>query len=231
MDRQYAVIGVGRFGRPLALTLTELGCDVIVVDSDIREIELIKDDVAHAVCADVTDEAAMMALELDRVDTVIVAIGEEQHASIICTAILKQIGVRNIIARAMSRLHGRILERVGANRVIYVEEQMGEQLAKSLLAPHIFERLDLPDGLVMSEIAVPRNFVGKSLKELHIRAKFGLYVLALKKNVPTVDSDGQNTFIEKVIRFPDPDVEVEAGHIMAVVGTDDAIENFTEQWE
>ena len=231
MNRHYAVIGIGRFGRPLALKLTELGCEVTVIDTSLEEIDSIKDQVAHALCADVTDEDAMVALELDKMDTVIVAIGEDQNASIFCTAILKQLGVRNIIARAMSRLHRQILERVGADRVISVEEQMGEQLAKNLLAPHIFERLDLPDGLVMSEIAVPKNFVGKTLRELHVRGRFGVYVLALKKDVPTVDSAGRNTFIEKIMRFPDPNVEVEAGHIMAVVGTADAIDKFTSQWE
>jgi trk system potassium uptake protein len=227
MNKNYVVIGAGRFGRAFALTLQEAGGDVTVLDSDIKEIDLIKDSVAHAICVDVTDEDAMAALELDRANTVVVAIGEDQQASIFCTAILKQLGVRNIIARAVTRLHGQILKQVGATRVISVEEQMGEQLAKNLMAPYIFERLELPDGLMMAEIEAPKEFVGKSLIHLEIRKKYGLYVLALKKLTPAIDSHGENTFTEKVLRFPPPSVKIEAGHIMTVVGTADAIETLT----
>jgi trk system potassium uptake protein TrkA len=231
MKKNYIVIGVGRFGRAIALTLTQAGCEVMVIDNDLREIELIKDEVAHALCVDVTDETAMKALELDRADVIIVAIGEDQHASVFATAILKQLGVRNIIARAMSRLHGQILKQVGANRIIYVEEQMGEELAKRLLAPHILERFDLPDDIVMVEVEAPKTFVGKTLNELQVRTKFGVFVLALKKQTPSIDPEGNNTFVEKVLRFPGPDVQIDAGHIMMIVGASEDIEAFISKWQ
>jgi len=221
---QFAVVGLGKFGIKVARTLAEEGAEVIAIDSDPRRVEEIKDVIAEAICMDSTDEETMRAMGIESVQAAIVAIGEGQEASILSTAVLKRLGVPQILARAISDLHGQILELVGADRVILIEDMMGEQIAKSLVAPNVLDRIELSTGYTMAEIASDDLFVGKTLRELNVREAFGINVIAIKRRAPVVSDRGENMFEERVNNLPGPDDRIEPGDVLVIVGTTESVE-------
>ncbi|OQX51739.1 MAG: hypothetical protein B5M53_10440 [Candidatus Cloacimonas sp. 4484_209] len=175
--KQFAVIGLGSFGKKVAVTLSEKGAEVLAIDKDKDKIEDIKDKVVHAVALDSTSAEELKGVGITDVDTVIVALGEQQEAAILTTVLLKNLGVGEVIARAMNKLYAQILKMVGADRVILIEEQMGEQLAKALVAPQINENIPLASGHLLAEIIPKKEFIGKRLDELHLRSKYGINVV------------------------------------------------------
>jgi trk system potassium uptake protein TrkA len=222
--KQFAVIGLGKFGTKVALTLAEKGGQVLVVDEDIRKVEEIKDQVAQAVCLDSTDEDAMRAAGLQDVDAAIVGVGQNLELSILTTAILKKLGVPTIVARAISDLHAQILERVGATRVINVEEQMGEQVARGIIAPEIHEQFPLASGHSLAEVVPRPEFVGQSIGKINFRQQFGVNIIAIQKRMPVVTPEGRNTFQILVNDLPKPTDVIEENDVLVVVGNVENIE-------
>jgi|SRR5436309_15869304 len=222
--KQFAVIGLGRFGIKVALTLAEKGGQVLVVDEDIRKVEEIKDLVAQAVCLDSTDEDAMRAAGLEDVDAAIVGAGANLEHSILTTAILKKLGVPHIVSRAVSNLHAQILERVGATRIINVEEQMGEQVARSIIAPAIQEQFALATGHSLAEVVPRGEFIGQSIGKINFRQTYGVNIIAIQKRIPTVTSEGKNTFQVQINDLPKPTDVIEEDDVLVVVGSDENIE-------
>lgn len=229
--KQYAVIGMGKFGYKVAVTIAERGGEVIAIDSNPKKVEEVKDLVSQAVRLDSTDEAAMKAIGISDVDVAIVAIGDDREASILTTGLLKRIGVGRIIARATSDLHAQILELIGAHKVISIEDQMGEQLAKSIIAPDILEHITLGSGHSLAEVIPKKKFLGKSLREIDLRAMHGVHVVAIKKRTPIVDEQGESDFKTEVKDFPGPDDLIEENDILVVVGDDKSIESITAESE
>lgn len=222
--KQFAVIGLGKFGMKVALTLAEKGGQVLVVDEDIRKVEEIKDQVAQAVCLDSTDEDAMRAAGLEDVDAAVVGAGENLELSILTTAILKKLGVPHIIARAVSDIHAQILERVGATRVINVEEQMGEQVARSIIAPEIHEQFALATGHSLAEVVPRPEFIGQTIGKINFRQQYGVNIIAIQKRLPVVTSEGKNSFQILINDLPKPTDEIEDNDVLVVVGSDENIE-------
>jgi len=222
--KQFAVIGLGKFGMKVALTLAEKGGQVLAVDEDIRKVEEIKDLVAQAVCLDSTDEDAMRAAGLEDVDAAIVGAGENLELSVLTTAILKKLGVPHIVARAVSNLHAQILERVGATRVINVEEQMGEQVARSIIAPAIHEQFPLATGHSLAEVVPPPGFIGQTIGKINFRQQFGVNIIAIQKRIPVVTPEGRNSFEIHVNDLPKPTDTIEDNDVLVVVGSDENIE-------
>ena len=222
--KQFAVIGLGKFGMKVALTLTEKGGQVLAVDEDIRKVEEVKDHVAQAVCLDSTDEDAMRAAGLEDVDAAIVGAGENLEFSILATAILKKLGVPNIVARAVSDLHAQILERVGATRVIMVEEQMGEQVARSIIAPEIHEQFALATGHSLAEVVPRPEFIGQSIGKINFRQQFGVNIIAIQKRIPILTPEGKNSFQVLINDLPKPSDVIEENDVLVVVGSDEHIE-------
>jgi len=222
--KQFAVIGLGKFGMKVALTLTEKGGQVLAVDEDIRKVEEVKDHVAQAVCLDSTDEDAMRAAGLEDVDAAIVGAGENLEFSILATAILKKLGVPNIVARAVSDLHAQILERVGATRDIMVEEQMGEQVARSIIAPEIHEQFALATGHSLAEVVPRPEFIGQSIGKINFRQQFGVNIIAIQKRIPIVTPEGKNSFQVLINDLPKPSDVIEDNDVLVVVGSDENIE-------
>ena len=222
--KQFAVIGLGKFGKKVALTLSEKGGQVLAVDEDIRKVEEIKDHVAQAICLDSTDEDAMRAAGLEDVDAAIVGAGENLEFSILATAILKKLGVPNIVARAVSDLHAQILERVGATRVIMVEEQMGEQVARSIIAPEIHEQFALATGHSLAEVVPRPEFIGQSIGKINFRQQFGVNIIAIQKRIPIVTPEGKNSFQVLINDLPKPSDVIEENDVLVVVGSDEHIE-------
>ena len=222
--KQFAVIGLGKFGMKVALTLSEKGGQVLAVDEDIRKVEEVKDHVAQAVCLDSTDEDAMRAAGLEDVDAAIVGAGENLEFSILATAILKKLGVPNIVARAVSDLHAQILERVGATRVIMVEEQMGEQVARSIIAPEIHEQFALATGHSLAEVVPRPEFIGQSIGKINFRQQFGVNIIAIQKRIPILTPEGKNSFQVLINDLPKPSDVIEENDVLVVVGSDENIE-------
>ena len=183
MSHQFLVVGLGRLGIAMVNTLDSLGHEVLAVDTKEDLIQDLADDLpnVHLVAADATDEDVLRGLNVEHFDAAAVVIGENHvEAGILATANLKELGVPLIVARATTRLHAKVLERVGADRVIQPEREMGEQVARVLASPAILDYVDLGEDEALIEAHVPEQWAGKSLSELALSRNFGLTVVAHK---------------------------------------------------
>ncbi len=178
--KEFVVIGLGRFGSSLARELVNLGHSVLAIDSSEEKVQSISEVVSHAVYANATDEDALKALGIRNFDVAVVAIGENIQASILATLILKELGVKIVVVKAMSELHAKVLEKIGADRIIFPEREMGIKLAHSLVAPNVLDYMALSNDYGIEEVEVPERFVGKSLEQLNLRAQYGINVIAVK---------------------------------------------------
>jgi len=183
MNRQFVVVGLGRLGISMVGTLDSLGHEVLAIDSRENVIQSLADELpnVHLVAADATDEAAVRGLDVESFDAAAVMIGENHiEAGILATATLKEVGVPRIVARATGGIHARVLEKVGADRVIQPEREIGEQLARTMASPVLLDYVDLGEDEALIEARVPSAWLDKSLSELDLSQKMGLTVLALK---------------------------------------------------
>ncbi len=183
MSRQFVVVGLGRLGISMVGTLDSLGHEVLAIDKREDVIQRLADDLpnVHLVTTDATDEDAMRGLNIRDFDAAAVMIGENHvEAGILTTATLKEVGIPRIVARATGGIHARVLERVGADRVIQPEREIGEQLARSMASPVLLDYVDLGEDEALIEAEVPKEWLDKSLSELDLSQKMGLTVLALK---------------------------------------------------
>ena len=207
MSKQFAVIGMGRVGASLVRTLDSLGHDVLGIDCDGDRIQDLSDELpgASLVAADATEDSVLRDLGLEQFDGAAVVIGESIQGSVLVTLILKDLGVPMIFSRANNDLHGRVLERVGADHVIQPEKEFGEFLARQMSLPGIQDYLDLGQDEALIEIEVPREWVDKSLADLQLHRKKDLTVLAIKGR-------------EKGGTLPQPETPLQEGDILIVGG-------------
>jgi trk/ktr system potassium uptake protein len=182
MSRQFVVIGLGRLGSSMIATLTSLGYDVLGIDSDEEVVQELSAELPNAllVAADATEESVLHDLNVGQFDGAAVVIGESMEAGILATANVKEMGVPFVVARAISNLHARVLQRIGADRIIEPEKDMGAQVARTMASPSIIDYVDLGGDEALIEAEVPREWVGKSLSELHLARNSGVTVLAVK---------------------------------------------------
>ena len=220
---QIAVIGLGRFGARLARTVSELGGDVVAIDKNEEVVEAIKQHVSEAVTADATDEVALRDLGIAEVDAAVVAIGSNVEENIMVTTLLRRMGVTRVIARAMSNLHEKILEEVGASKIIRIEEQMGEQIARWLIAPHVLQQIRFASGYSLVELKPRREFIGKTIGELRFRQNYQVNIAALQKRIRGIDEEGKSIYRIETKSPPDPDDMVGENDILVLVGMDTAI--------
>ncbi|OPA79974.1 potassium uptake system protein [Paenibacillus selenitireducens] len=180
--KQFAVIGMGRFGSSVARAISEMGFEVLAIDTDEQRTQDVVNIVTHAVSADSTDEEALRALGIRNFDVVVVSIGQDIQASILTTLILKDLGVPRIIAKAQNELHGKVLNKIGADKVIYPERDMGLRVAHHLVSPNIMDFIELSSDHSIIELQATSQMIGQNLKQLNVRAKFGCNVMAIKNN-------------------------------------------------
>jgi len=171
--KQFAVIGLGRFGSSVARTLAKMGYEVLAIDGDEERVNDIAEDVTCAEQVNVLEEKALKSLGLRNFDTVIVAIGQEIKASILVTVMLKEMGVSRIVTKAMDELHGRVLEKVGADIVVFPERDMGVRLAHTLVSRNIIDQIHLSSDYSIVELIAPAKFAGETLERLALRQKYG----------------------------------------------------------
>lgn len=205
MKKQYAVIGMGRFGSSVAESLYELGFEVMAVDESEARIHAISEHVTHAVQANSTDEEALKAIGIRNFDVVVVAIGQDVQASIMTTLLLKEMQVPMVIVKAISAMQGKVLTKIGADKVVFPERDMGKRVAHHLMSPNILDFIELSPDHSIVEIQVEGTMIGRSLRELDIRAKFQCNVMGIKQ-------DG------KINIAPSADDRLEHGDILVVVG-------------
>ena len=207
-NQQFAVIGLGRFGRAVCSSLHRMGYEVLGTDIDEKRVAQAFTDqiVAHAIQLDSTEPAALKEAGILEFDTVIIAIGNYLQESIITTLNIKEAGVSYVVAKASSEVHGKLLQRVGADRVVYPEHEAGCILARSLTQPSILDRFELDPNNSIVEISVPEEFHGKTIAELQLRSRYGLNLLAV----------GQNGRFEI---NPNPNTRLSKGLVMVVIGS------------
>ncbi len=209
--KQCAIIGMGRFGQYLAKALQECGIQVTAFDIKQELVDSISEEVTNAISLDSTNKQSLLDAGINMFETVIIAIGGNTIASILTTLLLKEIGVKNVIARANSHHHQIILEKVGADKVVFPEKEMGFKLAKTLAIPNLLNYMDFVDGYSIAEIEATPNMYEKTLKELNLREKHDVNVLAIKHE-------------NKVDPVPKGDNKIKKGDILIISAKDEIIE-------
>ena len=179
-EKSYAVIGLGQFGMSVAETLAESDCDVLAIDAREENIQEIADKVTYAVRADVREPEVLRTLGVQNVDVAVIAVAENMEASIMATMQAKELGVPYVLAKAMNALHGKILEKIGADRVIYLEQSMGLRVARNLMSGGFLDVFELSTEFSMAEFPVPTEWIGKSLQELQLRESHDINIIAIK---------------------------------------------------
>ncbi len=180
-QRQFVVIGLGRFGTSVAQTLYSLGNDVLAIDSDEDRVQNISDSVTQAIQADATDENSLRSIGVRNFDVAVVTIGSDLQASVMATLLVKELGVRYTIAKANSELHAKVLYKIGADKVVLPERDMGVRVAHNLVSTNILDYIELSSDFSIAEVIAPQEWYGKNLENLSIRANYGINIVAIKK--------------------------------------------------
>ena len=212
--RSFAVIGLGRFGSAMATTLAESGHDVIGVDGSEDRVRGLADLLSLAVQLDATDEKALLSAGIKDVDVAVVSIGENIESSLLVVTLLREIGIKNIVAKAVTPLHGRILEKLGVTRVVFPEREMAERTARSLVIPNALDYISLSADYSLVEVGVPAPFVGHTLRSIDLRARHGLTLVAIKRQV-----DGK----EETLVSPPADQTLLEGDVLALLGSNERL--------
>lgn len=220
MKKQYAVIGLGRFGYAMAKTLSEFNCEVIAIDRDEEKVNSVTDFVVYAVQLDAMDEKALRSIGVQNVDAAIVSIGENIEASILVVMTLKEMGIKYIIAKAVTALHGKVLEQIGVNRIVYPERDMAVRVAQSLTRPAILEQLELSQEYSVVEIPSPKSMLNKSLQESQLRSKYGVTLIAVKRKIGEKEEWNINPRADDIIR---------EGDILVVMGSNKDLDKLGTQ--
>ncbi len=206
---QFLVLGLGRFGMSLARSLCDIGYEVMAVDSDEALIEAAAPYVTQAVQLDATDEDALLSLGLQNYDVAVVAIGNVRD-SILVTVLCKEAGIPKVVAKAGDDLHAKVLRKVGADRVVFPERDMGMRVAKSLVMPNILDMMALADGYEIAEVVAPQGWCGRTLVEINVRRNYGLSVLAIQRG-------------SEFLASPGADSRLNTGDVLLVLGKQESI--------
>ncbi len=214
--RTFAVIGLGRFGSAIATTLVELGHEVLGIDANEARVARLSDIVPHTVQLDATDERALRAAGIQDVDVAVISIGERIDSSLLVVMLVKELGIPTIVAKATTALHGRILEKLGVSRVVFPERDMAVRVANSLVVPNALDFIELSRDFSIVEVAAPELFLGKTLRELSLRAQYGLTLIALKR------AGGQGQGLVTMVA-PPADEPILKGDILSLLGPNDRL--------
>ena len=216
MKKQFVAIGCGRFGSSVALKLMELGNEVMVVDRSEETIQNIADKVTYAVQADATDENTIKSLGIRNFDVAIISIGADIQSSILVTLMAKELGVKYVVAKAQNELHGKVLYKIGADRVVFPEREMGIRIAKNLVSDNILDYIELaPDYSIMEVVALP-EWLGKTMKEINMRSSYGINVMAIKQGLDINIAVG-------------PDDQIKEGDVLVVIGHNDDLKKIEKE--
>ena len=226
---KFIIIGLGTFGSSLAQKLTSMGHEVIGVDSKLSKVESHKEVITHTICLDSTDYMAVKHLPLEDTDIVVVCIGEDEGASILTTALMKQLGAKRLISRAVSPLHETIMEAMEVDEIVHPEEETAERWAKKLNIKGVVDSFELTDDYNIIEAKVPKPFIGKTLEELGVRRNYNVIVLTTIKPVEVKNLLGLTRKIKKVQDIASAKTLLEVNDIMVLYGRMKDIKNFLSE--
>ncbi|NLI56652.1 TrkA family potassium uptake protein [bacterium] len=217
MKKTFGVIGLGRFGLSLATNIENRGFPVLAIDNDKEIVERVKDKLMHVIQADATDELALEEAGIKNCDTVIIAIGDNKEHNILATMLAKNLGIRYVVAKAVDELHGKILEKIGADLVVYPEKERGETLAIQLTSTSLIYFIEISPEYNLEEAKVPREFIGKNLRELDLSNKYKIIVLGIKRD-------------EDFIVAPSSEEAFRPDDVMVFIGRTKDITKFSEKF-
>lgn len=213
--KQFLVLGLGRFGGSLARSLCKMGHEVLAVDTDAETVEDIAPYVTQAVQANATDEDALQTMGVSNFDVAVVSIGAIRD-SILVTVLCKEAGVPYVLAKAVDDLHAKVLRKVGADRVVFPERDMGARVAKSLVTPSILDMMELADDYQIAEVMTPSSWCGRTLVDVNVRRNYGLSVLAIHRGKDFLASPGADTMLRE-------------GDVLLVLGKQASIDAIEQQ--
>lgn len=209
--KQFVVIGLGRFGSSVARTLAEKGYDVLAIDLDEEKVQSAAHVVTHAVQVDATDEESMKSLGVRNFDVAIISIGSDIQSNILATLVVKELGVPHVVVKAQSELHGRVISKIGADKIIYPERDMGVRVANSLISSNVLDYIELSPDYTIAEVVPSPRLWGYTLTDLQFRIRFGVNIIAIKRGDDiNITPHGGNTIRE--------------GDILIVMGDNDNLE-------
>lgn len=211
MSKSFAVIGIGRFGTSVALTLSLMGHEVLAVDTSAAAIDSIADRVTHAIVADATDERVLRRIGIAEFDAVVISVAADIRASILTAMLSKELGAKRVVAKAADDLHAKLLIKAGADQVVQPERDSGVHLARSIAVDSVLDYFALTDDVSINELRLPYSWAGKSLVQLGIRTRYGVSVIAIKRG-------------EKMIVAIDPNSALEQGDVLVLLGSNHELE-------
>lgn len=210
---QFFVAGLGRFGKSVAITLEKMGYDVMAMDIDEDAVQDVSDSLGYVVCADCSDERNLSAMGAGNADVAVVAIGD-LSASLMTTLLLKEMGVKKIVVKALDALHGKMLQKIGADKIIYSENEMGVRVAHNLISPGIVDYIEMENNITILSIHVPTDWIGKSLIDIDVRKKYNITVVAIKR-------EGE------MLVNPRPDMQMNAKDMLVILGDTESVKRVT----
>ncbi|MDQ1003895.1 trk system potassium uptake protein TrkA [Neobacillus niacini] len=213
MKKNFAVIGLGRFGGSICRTLSDEGFEVLAIDKNEERVNAYAMIASHAAVGDTTDEAVLKSLGIRNFDHVIVAIGDDIQSSILTTLILKELGVNHITVKAQNDYHEKVLVKIGADKVVHPERDMGRRIAHNMASSSVLDYLELSDEHSIVEIVANSKISGHTIIDLDIRKKYGLNIVAIKRGMDIIVS-------------PKPNEDIQANDVLIVIGTDEDIDRF-----
>jgi len=224
--KQFVIIGTGRFGSAVAVTLTKKGKQVMVLDKDEQVIQRLSEIVTQAIQVNISDGSALESLELGDMDVAVIGIGNCLEASILATMQLKEMGVKTVVAKANTRSDKKILSRVGADRIVFPERDMGERVANSLVSPTIFDYIQVSPGFGIVETKVPESLQDQTLGEANVRSRFGVDIVALRRQAPKLDKNGESELKDNLTIAPPASEILGKNDILIIIGEEKNIEKF-----
>ncbi|MCM3586261.1 TrkA family potassium uptake protein [Mesobacillus maritimus] len=216
MKKEFAVIGLGRFGGSICEELAELGMPVLAIDHKEERVSKFASIASHAVCADTTEEKVLKELGIRNFDHVIVAIGDDIQASILTTLILKELGVNKITVKAQDDYHEKVLRKIGADFIVHPERDMGRRIAHNMVSNNVLDYLELSDEHSIAEVVASHKLSGHSIIDLDIRAKYGINIVAIKRG-------------NDILVSPQASEMIHQGDILIIIGADTDINRFEKK--
>jgi trk system potassium uptake protein TrkA len=213
MNKQFVVLGLGSFGASVAVTLQKLGCDVVAVDQDMELVTDIAEKVTYAMQADIENPKLLESLGSRNFDGMVVASSENLEGSILATLAAKEMGIPYILCKAHNERHAQVLRKIGADAVVFPEEEMGRKIAKNLVSANLADWIELSPDYSIVETAIPKRWIGKTLKELDVRRTYEVNVVGIRE-----EEEGH------VEITPNPEMPLKEGMILMLIGANEALE-------
>lgn len=223
---KFLIVGLGNFGASLAEKLTNQGNEVIGIDSSMIKVDALREKISHTICMNATDEFTVSGLPLKDTDVVIVAIGEDQGANVMATALFKNLQVKRLISRAINPLHEMVLKALGVDEIVHPEEETAERWSKKLCLKGVVDSFELSDDFSLVEAHVPVRYVGRKIEELNFRQKYNLLILTTIKKTEVIGKLGTHITEKKVQGVASGELILEKDEIMVIYGANKDIQQF-----